>query len=144
MIDTGLIQSTLVVRGGSLATKPLMEKLTDMVGGHIDLSAQAVTADDAWEQVCEIIFEGETGYKRCCVTTPQLADEHGLIVISTPREADPYHCDVRYPDQISEENADTIRRIAHRFRAAFRGPFLRKELQREWTTDDIRGLQRPA
>ena len=140
---SSLSKETLIVRGGSLPTESLVKKIGSLVGGNIEISAQALLESSAWATIRSIIFEGDTAWKKCCVTTPHLAEEQGLMVLFTPSEADPYHCDVRCRSQITDANADTLEGIAHQFQAAFRGPFLQNEVNHEWTTDNIRGLQRP-
>ncbi len=78
-------------------------------------------------------------HAKVCVTTPRLLEEAGVVANLDPTNdrGDRYQYTLWLPDGDPGTLVDQVT-------AAFRGPFLKEEVSDEWTSEGIRGLQRPG
>ena len=76
---------------------------------------------------------------KICLTTPRLLDEHGITpeIEATNDLGNVY----QHTLWLAEGEPSAIVDILW---VAFRGPFPKEEVSRDWTTDDLRGLRRPG
>jgi len=78
-------------------------------------------------------------HPKICLTTPTLLEEAGL----EPKLGDTHDLDDPYQYTLWLPAGDPGT-VVEQVRSAFRGPFLKGEVSRAWTTDDLRGLHRPG
>lgn len=77
-------------------------------------------------------------HKVLCLTTPLLLEESGIAAdIDATNDLDDHY---QYTLWLPDEDPGTL---VGKVKAGFRGPFPKKEVSDDWTTEDLRGLQRP-
>lgn len=83
-------------------------------------------------------------HPKACVTTPSLLREAGLELEHTRDLGNERHYTVWGPDvEWGEGPVGEAEKLADRLRAAFGGPVQTGEINDEWDSDHIRGLQSP-
>lgn len=127
---------TLVIRGGSMLREAVLANIRAVRDefGRNGLCLKALIDHEA-----EITGNRLVPHAKMCVTTPRLLEESGIDPDLDPTNdlGDRYQYTLWLPDQ----DPGTL---VYEVRAAFRGPFRKEEVSDGWTTEDLRGLQRPG
>lgn len=130
-----LTPETLVVRGGSMPGDTVRANIRDvaLAYGRNGICLKALIDDEV-----DVRADRLVPHRKVCLTTPRLLEEEGVPadIEATNDLGDRYQYTLWLPD-------GDLNRLTATLKKAFRGPFLKEEVSREWTTEDLRGLQRP-
>lgn len=128
-------RDTLIVRGGQMVAADVEANIDQVIEhyGRPGLCV-AVLIDDLVELGGDVFVP----HQKICLTTPALLEEGGIEPTLEPDETSN-----RYQHTLWLPN-DPAGTLVSLLRSAFRGPIPKGDASREWTTEDLRGLQRPG
>lgn len=78
-----------------------------------------------------------------CLTTPDLVEEAGFELEHTRDGGEERHYTIWAPPEVAMLHEDGSTLVGQ-FQPIFRGPVPKGEVDHEWRTDDLRGLQSPG
>lgn len=127
-------RDTLIVRGGRMVSADVEANINQVIEhyGRPGLCV-AVLIDDLVE-LCGDVF---VPHKKICLTTPALLEEGGIEPTLEPDESNRYQHTLWLPN-------DPAGSLVSLLWSAFRGPISKGDASGDWTTEDLRGLQRPG
>lgn len=126
---------TLIVRGGQLVAADIEANIDQVIEhyGRPGLCV-ALVIDDLVQLGGDVFVP----HKKICLTTPVLLEEGGIEPTFEPDETSNRY---QHTLWLPNEPAGTLVSLLW---LAFRGPIPKGDASVEWTTEDLRGLQRPG
>lgn len=107
--------------------------------GWYELSVQVVPPGDREAQ--DVVWQYLV-HKQACWSTPSLVAPAGFKLAHTPTDdMGEYHYDLRHPARPGESD---LAKVVGDYQAVFYGPRPLREVNCDWTSDDLRRLQQPS